>query len=374
MPMEKARRSKVGQEAPEKGASQPASDRPLLEESHFIRSKLFDDDKSAFDRYKELVFHTFSWPKLIRYELLITFIGPIPGALGLVLRKRLYRSLFRKVGKGVVFGRNLTLHHTDRITLGDGVMLDRGAVLDARGAGDTGIIIGDRVIVNRGAAIQAKVGHIEIGNDCNIGSNVDVISQGPITLKNRVSIACKATVAGGRYVVEKERDEADAKRRFTNGPIQIGSNTRIGMGAIVQDGVTIGDNTIVAPGAVVFEDVPSDTVVWGNPARPVRSRSATPPVGKSGNGATAQPPAGTAWLQQEVCKYLESDLFIEFGPGGFSLSDSLLDSSVMDSLALVRLLLWTEEKFGVDLDFASLDPSEIDSVDKIVSRIAARRQ
>jgi acetyltransferase-like isoleucine patch superfamily enzyme/acyl carrier protein len=347
---------------------------PLLEESSFIRNKLFGEDKSAFARYKELVFHTFSWPKLIRYELLITFIGPIPGALGLLLRKRLYHSLFRKVGRGVIFGQSLTLRHADRITLGDGVMLDRDATLDARGAGDAGIVIGDRVIVNRGAAIQAKVGHIEIGNDCNIGSDVDVIAQGSIILKNSVSIACKATVAGGRYVVERERDEASAKQRFSGGPIQIGSNTRIGMGAIIQDGVTIGDNAIVAPGAVVFEDVPSDSVVWGNPARPVRNRSVTPAVAKAVNGAAAESSAGNSELQQEVCKYLENDLFIEFGPDGFSLSDSLLDSGVMDSLALVRLLLWTEEKFGVDLDFASLDPSEIDSVDKIVGRIAARRQ
>jgi acyl carrier protein len=100
----------------------------------------------------------------------------------------------------------------------------------------------------------------------------------------------------------------------------------------------------------------------------------TPAVAKNGSGAAAGSAAADTRLQQEVCKYLENDLFIEFGPDGFSLSDSLLDSGVMDSLALVRLLLWTEEKFGVDLDFASLDPSEIDSVDKIVGRIAARRQ
>ena len=352
----------------------PASPRPMLGDSNFIRSKLFDSDKSAFERYRELVFHSFSWPKLIRYELLITFIGPIPGALGLLLRKRLYRYLFRKVGKGVIFGRNLTLNHADQITLGDGVMLDNGAVLDARGAGDAGVTIGDRVIVNRGAAIQAKVGHIVIGDECTIGAGAALISQGPIVLKDRVSIASGVTIAGGRYVVEEESEDPGIKRRFTSGPISIGSNARLGMGAIIQDGVTIGDNAIVAPGAVVFEDVPQDTVVWGNPARPVRNRKVETQPPKRAIGAVSELPARNAQLQQQVRDYLEGDLFIEFGPDGFTFSDSLLQAGVMDSLALVRLLLWAEETFEVDLDFASLDPSDIDSVDKITRLIDERRQ
>lgn len=212
-----------------------------LDESNFIRSKLFASSKSAFALYRELVFREFSWPKLIRYELLVTFIGPLPGALGFALRKRLYRCLFKKVGKGVIFGASLTLNHADQITLGDGVFLDRDCVLDARGAGAAGITIGNRVIVNRQAAIQAKVGHIQIGDNCNIGSGVDIIAQGPIILGENVSIAGKAIVAGGRYVVEEEPDAPGAKRGFTNGPIRIGDNTRIGMGAIIQDGVTIGE-------------------------------------------------------------------------------------------------------------------------------------
>jgi acetyltransferase-like isoleucine patch superfamily enzyme/acyl carrier protein len=346
-----------------------------LDESQFIRQRLFASDKSSFARYRELVFHSFSWPKLIRYELLTTFIGPIPGALGLLLRRYLYPALFRKVGKGAIFGTNLTLHHADRISLGDGVVLDCGVVVDARGAGDEGITIGNRVIVNRSAGLQAKVGHIAIGDDCNIGSNVDLVAQGPIILDARVSIACKATVAGGRYVVEKGSDDSEAKDRFTSGPIRIGSGARIGMGAIIQDGVKIGARAIVAPGAVVYEDVAEDMVVWGNPARPVRRRStASAQAGKTASATTATAPTDGSKLQRDICEYLEKDLFIEFGAGGFSVSESLLDSNVMDSLALVRLLAWIEQSYAVDLDFASLDPSEIDSVEKIARRIDERKQ
>jgi acetyltransferase-like isoleucine patch superfamily enzyme/acyl carrier protein len=348
-----------------------------LDESDFIRDKLFGENRSSFARYRDLTFGSFSWPKLIRFELLMLFVGPMPGALGLVLRKWLFRSLFRKTGKGVVFGPNLTLRHADRITLGDGVMLDRDCVLDARGAGESGIVIGDRVIVSCGAAIQAKVGHIEIGDDCSIGSHVDLVAQGPIIIEENVSIAGKAMIAGGRYVVELEDRNPESMHRFTSGPIRLGRNVRIGMGAIVQDGVSVGENSIVAPGAVVYEDVPANTVVWGNPAHPVRDRPGAAAAGEQ----QAQPASAAAdtavvspEIRQQVCEYLAKDLFIEFGPDDFRLTDSLVDAGLLDSLALVRLSLWTEENFHVDIGLASLDPSEIDSVEKIAARVTAQRR
>lgn len=52
----------------------------------------------------------------------------------------------------------------------------------------------------------------------------------------------------------------------------IGSDVWIGYGAIVLSGVTVGDSSIVAAGAVVTRDVPSNSVVVGNPARVVGSR------------------------------------------------------------------------------------------------------
>lgn len=348
--------------------------RSRLDNTGFIRDRLFGDERSSFERYIDLAFHSFSWPKLVRYELLMLFVGPMPGALGLVLRKWLFPSLFRKTGKNVIFGPNLTLRHADRITLGDGVVLDRDCLLDARGAGEAGIVLGDRVIVSGGAAIQAKVGHIEIGSDCNIGSHVDIVAQGPIVIEDNVSIAGSAMIAGGRYVVELDGNAREQSQRFTSGSIRLGRNVRIGMGAIVQDGVRIGENAIVAPGSVVFESIAANSVVWGNPARPVRNRPC------SGDAAPREeprqpPPAekdsatGSAIARQQVREYLREDLFIEFGPGDYGDTDSLVGAGILDSLALVRLSLWIEQQFGIDVDLASLDPSAIDSVDRIVGYV-----
>lgn len=53
----------------------------------------------------------------------------------------------------------------------------------------------------------------------------------------------------------------------------IGDNCTICCGAKIVGGVTIGDNVTVAAGSVVVHDVPSDSVVAGNPARVVASNA-----------------------------------------------------------------------------------------------------
>ena len=54
-------------------------------------------------------------------------------------------------------------------------------------------------------------------------------------------------------------------------PITIEDDVWIGGGAIILGGVTIGARAVVGAGSVVTRDVEVDTVVAGNPARPIRS-------------------------------------------------------------------------------------------------------
>lgn len=53
--------------------------------------------------------------------------------------------------------------------------------------------------------------------------------------------------------------------------IYIGNNCFIGTRAIILPGVKIGDEVIVAAGAIVTKDVPSNSIVAGNPAKIIRS-------------------------------------------------------------------------------------------------------
>ncbi|MCR8666358.1 serine acetyltransferase [Aestuariibaculum sp. M13] len=53
----------------------------------------------------------------------------------------------------------------------------------------------------------------------------------------------------------------------------IGDNVTIGANAVIIGGITIGDNVVVGAGAVVVKDVPSNSIVAGNPACIIRTLS-----------------------------------------------------------------------------------------------------
>lgn len=51
--------------------------------------------------------------------------------------------------------------------------------------------------------------------------------------------------------------------------VEIGDEAFLGMGAIIHPGVKIGKKASIAAGAVVFQDVPEEASVFGNPAKVV---------------------------------------------------------------------------------------------------------
>jgi maltose O-acetyltransferase len=109
------------------------------------------------------------------------------------------------------------------------------------------ITIGARTFVNYHLT-ALDVARITIGEDCQIGPNVQLLTP--------------------THPVEPQprRDKLEAAL-----PITIGDNVWLGGGAIVCPGVTIGDNSVIGAGAVVTKDVPANVVAVGNPARPVRT-------------------------------------------------------------------------------------------------------
>jgi acetyltransferase-like isoleucine patch superfamily enzyme len=253
-----------------------------LDEQDYIRDKLFAGDRSLVRRYADLVVGPEAgYGRLAEYELVTMLAGRLSGALGLALRKLLYPRLFRRCGRGVVFGRDLVVRNAHLIELGDGVMIDDGCVIDGRGAGSEGVVIGDRVILGRGVSIQAKIGPIRVGADSDIGMGTVIHSQGGVEIGRAVVMGGGCKLSGGVFQTARTPDDGVApgggmaareQTRWTKGPIRIGGKCLIGFGCMFLDGVEVGEGAVVGAGSVVIAGVLPYSVAAGVPARVLRPR------------------------------------------------------------------------------------------------------
>lgn len=114
--------------------------------------------------------------------------------------------------------------------------------------GGVDITVGRNVFINQNCTFY-DLGGLEIADDVMIGPNVSIITSGhPLEPSQR-----RASVIAKPIVIER--------------------NVWIAAGATIIGGVTVGENSVVAAGSVLTKDVPSNTLVGGNPARVIRSIS-----------------------------------------------------------------------------------------------------
>jgi acetyltransferase-like isoleucine patch superfamily enzyme len=115
--------------------------------------------------------------------------------------------------------------------------------------------------------LRAHGGFHAMGEHCSIQTNVVVTDPFHVRLGRNVHLT-GCTLFGHDGVVAMLK-RMSGRRLDRVGRIDIGDNVFVGHQAIVMPGVAIGPNSVVAAGSVVTRDVPPDTIVAGNPARPI---------------------------------------------------------------------------------------------------------
>jgi acetyltransferase-like isoleucine patch superfamily enzyme len=240
-----------------------------------MQASLTDPKKSPLKKYQELAVGSTSLTKMLKFEVLTCFLSPMPGAIGLFLRKIFFKFLFAKVGKNVVFGKSLTIRHPNKIQIGDNVVIDDYAVLDAKGIDNKGIIIGNDVIIGRNTVISCKNGDIIIGDNSNIAMNCFIQSAKEVKIGKNVLISAYCyIIGGGDHRTERTDIPIIAQAQVVQG-INFEDNCLIGAGVMVQDGVTIGRDCIIGTGSVVTKSIPKFVISTGVPATIIKSRLAS---------------------------------------------------------------------------------------------------
>ena len=208
-----------------------------LDEARFIRHQMYGEKQSNWRQYAQMVLGPdASRMELLDYEFRNFFFKSIDGALGLVLRRRAFKKLFKSIGRNVIIGRNVTIRNGKNITLGDNVVIDEGSIIDGRGAESAGVIIGDNTIIGRNVLIHSKIGDLTISENCNIGSDSVIVSQGGLEIGKGVQIAGGCKISGGRFKLGEDGENNPVLKRYSAGTLRIGDNCFIGSGAIVSDG------------------------------------------------------------------------------------------------------------------------------------------
>jgi len=234
---------------------------------------ILNDKKNSFTKYKELFLGKVSFFYFLKYELITTLFTSFSGATGFILRKFFFKKLFKQVGKGVVFGRNMTIRHPKKIVIGNNVVFDDNSVIDAKGIGNKGILIADNVLIGRNSVLSCKGGDIEIGEFSNIGPDNIIISESSIIIGKYVFTSGKLyMIAGGNHSFDRKDIPIWKQPSVSKGGILIEDDVWIGASSTILDGVKIGTGAVIGAATLVHKKIKPYTVSLGIPAQLVKKR------------------------------------------------------------------------------------------------------
>jgi len=106
---------------------------------------------------------------------------------------------------------------------------------------------------------------VSIGSNVSIGMSVLIETAYPrlVSIGDNVSIGMRAVIIGHL------RDLTTQARDSNEPTVRIEDNVYIGPGVIILPNVTIGHGAVVSAGSVVSRSIPPQTLVQGNPAKPI---------------------------------------------------------------------------------------------------------
>ncbi len=210
---------------------------------------------------------------LLRYDLSMMLACNRNGALGYLLRQKLYRGLLERAGRDLKWGAGVALRHPGKMSLGDRTAVDDHALLCARGAPAGGFAIGEDVLVGRHCIVQAKLGTLAIGDHCVIGTHTQIIGTNGVEIGRDVMTGPQCYLGGSRHGTERNGTPMMDQPCTSRGPVVLGNDVWLGAGVRIMEGVRIGDGAIVGTGSVVTKDVEPYAVVAGVPAKVVGRRA-----------------------------------------------------------------------------------------------------
>lgn len=208
-------------------------------------------------------------------ETIASIIGFIKSTVGF---KQLYIN--SQIPESVILGQNVVIE--TNVEIGEGTIIEHNVVIHS------GTKIGKHCLIRTHSSIggdgygyiktdsglikQPHLGGVVLGDNVEIGSNSCVVRgiindtelRANVKVDNLVHIAHDCFIDEGAFIIASSE---------LSGYVSVGKRSRIAPGSCVKQRVKIGDDVIVGMGAVVLKNIDDNSVVFGNPAKPLRQFS-----------------------------------------------------------------------------------------------------
>lgn len=180
-----------------------------------------------------------------------------------------------KIGKNVIIGPNTFVSKDSEI--GDYCTIGANNVIKHTSIGNNVLIGSNNSIGENGFGYFKKdngkselfphYGRVVIMDDVHIGNNTcidrgslsDTVIETGVKIDNLIHIAHNVIIGENSYIIACS---------MIGGSVRIGKNCWIAPSSVIRNGIILGDNVTVGLGSVVVKNVPSNTIVMGNPAMP----------------------------------------------------------------------------------------------------------
>jgi|TARA_B110000908_G_scaffold159688_1_gene202149 acetyltransferase-like isoleucine patch superfamily enzyme len=152
---------------------------------------------------------------------------------------------------------------------GHGVLFDKGVDIFRF---PKNVSIHDNAMIKAGARICAcnETAKVSIGKNTTFGYHSHLFASAGIEIGDNCLIAPFAYIVDSDHLIKK--GELINQQGNESSPIKIGNDVWIGTGAKILKGVTIGNGAVIAAGAIVKDDVASNQIVGGIPAKVISER------------------------------------------------------------------------------------------------------